>query len=509
MSTSIRTRFTASFLANCLRSLIAFLTGLLLARWLGPVDYGRMVFLLASFAAFRQLLDMGTSNAFFTFLSQRPRSVRFIRIFWGWVAVQFALSLVVVSLLLPDTLVSQVWVGESRTLVALALMASFMQGLVWTSASHMAEASRETVRLQRLNTVIVLVHLGVLVALWFWGLLAIPLVFLALTIEWGIAGRLAFRLYRVQEALPQGEQDEIESPRTILREFFTYCGPMIPYVWLAFVHDFADRWMLQHWGGAAEQAYFGVAQQFALVALLATSSIMGVLWKEVAEAAHRHDNQRLHYLYSGASRILYFVAAATVCGLLPWSGTLLKLTLGDGYTGGTLTLMLMLLYPVHQSLGQVCGTLLYATANVRLQVRLNLLVMTVSLIVTYFMLAPPDAFISGFGMKSQGLAWKMIVIQVLSVNLLRWFIARKYRWEFDWTFQAIVLILCASLGWATHQLATVALADVRSIVVQMLVALAGYGASLLLVIFRWPKLIGLSRSDIEKLIRIVRRGRTR
>lgn len=508
MSTSIRTRFTASFLANFLRSLIAFLTGLLLARWLGPVDYGRMAFLLASFAAFRQLLDMGTSNAFFTFLSQRPRSVRFIRMFWGWVAVQFALSLVVVCLLLPDTLVSQVWVGESRTLVALALVASFMQGLVWTSASQMAEASRETVRLQRLNTVIVLVHLGVLVALWFWELLAIPLVFLALTIEWGIAARLASRLYRAQEALPQGEQNEIESPRTILREFFAYCGPMIPFVWLAFAHDFADRWMLQHWGGAAEQAYFGVAQQFSLVALLATSSIMGVLWKEVAEAAHRNDNQRLHYLYSKVTRILYFVAAATACGLLPWSGTLLELTVGDGYTGGAPTLMLMLLYPVHQSLGQVGGTLLYATSNVRLQVRLNLFVMIVSLIVAYVMLAPPDAFISGFGMKSQGLAWKMIVMQVVSVNLLQWFIARTFGWDFDWAFQAVVLTVCASLGWVMYQFGVTILADTQSAFLQMLISGIGYGAALLVAVFLKPDLAGLSSAELRQFIRLPdKRGR--
>ena len=505
MSTSIRTRFTASFLANFLRSLIAFLTGLLLARWLGPVDYGRMVFLLASFAAFRQLLDMGTSNAFFTFLSQRPRSVRFIRMFWGWVAVQFALSLVVVCLLLPDTLVSQVWVGESRTLVALALVASFMQGLVWTSASQMAEASRETVRLQRLNTVIVLVHLGVLVALWFWELLAIPLVFLALTIEWGIAARLASRLYRAQEALPQGEQNEIESPRTILREFFAYCGPMIPFVWLAFAHDFADRWMLQHWGGAAEQAYFGVAQQFSLVALLATSSIMGVLWKEVAEAAHRNDNQRLHYLYTKVTRILYFVAAATACGLLPWSGQLLLLTVGQVYAGGATTLMLMLLYPVCQSLGQIAGTLLFATANVRLQVRINIFVMMAGLVLAYVMLAPPDAPVPGLGMRSQGLAWKMVLGGWGGANLLLWFITRKYGWKFDWGFQVVVLAACAALGWGMHLLVTLTLSDIENSVVQMLLAWTGYGACLLGAVFIWPGLAGLSPAELQQLIRFRKR----
>lgn len=501
MSTSVRTRFAASFLANFLRSLISFLTGLLLARWLGPSEYGRMVFLLASFAAFRQLLDMGTSSAFFTFLSQKPRSARFVRTFWYWLACQLALSLLLVCLLLPDTLVRQLWVGESRTLAALALLASFMQGTAWTSASQMAEACRETVRLQRLSTMIVLVHLGVLAALWYWELLAIPLVFAALIVEWGVAAWLASRLYRMQEAPCQEETESARGVRAIVREYLAYCGPMIPYVWLAFLHDFADRWMLQHWGGAAEQAYFGVAQQFSAVALLATSSIMAVLWKEVAEAAHRKDKQRLQYLYSKVTRILYFVAAATACGLLPWSGELLKLTVGEVYAGGTVTLMLMLLYPVYQALGQVGGTLLFATANVRLQVRLNVFVMMASLIVAYVMLAPPDAFFPGLGMRSQGLAWKMVLVAGVSTNLMLWFIARTFGWKFEWGFQAVVLTVCASLGWATYLLVTIAFADVWNAAMQMLVAGLGYGTLLFLAALIRPDLAGLSPADVRQLIR--------
>ena len=498
MSTSIRTRFTASFLANFLRSIVSFLTGLLLARWLGPEEYGRMVFLLASFAAFRQLLDMGTSSAFFTFLSRKPRSARFVRTFWAWVACQLVMTLLLVSLLLPDTLIRQIWVGETRTLVA---MASFTQGVVWASAAQMAEASRETVRLQRLNTIVVLIHLCVLIGLWHWELLAIPLVFAALIVEWGMAARVASRMYRTQE-----DPGVPEDSRRIFREFLGYCGPMIPFVWLGFAHDFADRWMLQHWGGAAEQAYFGVAQQFSAVALLATSSIMGVLWKEVAEAAHRNDNQRLQYLYSKAARILYFVAAATACGLLPWSGELLELTVGENYAGGAMTLMLMLLYPMHQSLGQIGGTLLYATANVRLYVRLNLFVMAASLVVAYAMLAPPDAFVPGLGLRSQGLAWKMLLVQGVSVNLLLWFIARKFGWKFDWEYQVVVLTVCAVLGWATHQLVAVMFADVRNIPAQLLIASVGYGVSLLIIVAIRPGLAGLSPVELSQLLRF--RGKT-
>ena len=460
-----------------------------------------MVFLLASFAAFRQLLDMGTSSAFFTFLSQKQRSAHFIRVYWFWVASQLAISLVVVWLMLPDALIGQIWVGEDRTLIALALLASFMQGLVWTSASQMAEAYRETVNLQRLNTLVVCVHLCVMVALWHLDQLAIPLVFTALIIEWGIAAWLASRMYRTQGVPRQNEHGTVKTLSAIVSEYFRYCGPMIPYVWLAFAHDFADRWMLQAWGGASEQAYYGVAQQFSAVALLATSSILGVLWKEVAEAAHRNDLQRLSYLYSKVSRILYFVASATACGLLPWSNELLALTVGEDYSGGAVTLMLMLLYPIHQSLGQIGGTLLYATENVRLQVKLNVFVMATSLVFAYVMMAPPDAFIPGLNLRSGGLAWKMLIVQAVSVNLLMWFIARSFDWKFHWQFQYVVFGVCFTLGWVMHQIAALLLEDISSTSVKIILATFCYGLTLLFVVVARPSIAGLLPTELDRILR--------
>jgi len=129
---------------------------MLLARWLGPDDYGRMAFLLASFMAFKQLFDMATSSAFFTFLSQRPRSKQFVRYFWYWVSVQFVISLVLVALILPESILQVVWKGEQQSLIVLALVATFMQQHVWGIASQMAEASRQTIRIQKLNTLVVL-----------------------------------------------------------------------------------------------------------------------------------------------------------------------------------------------------------------------------------------------------------------------------------------------------------------------------------------------------------------
>jgi len=226
---SIQTRFAVSLAANILRSVISLITGILLARWLGPEHFGRMAFLLVTFLALRQFLDMASSSAFFTFLSQRKRSRRFVNFFWCWILIQFVFSLLVVGWLMPDSLLNIIWKGEKQTIILLALVAVFMQQNVWPIAMQMAEANRETVRAQKLNVVVVAVHLAVIIALWLGGQLFLPLIFIALIIEWTIAGWLATRMYREYDDQTDETEGKDDTAANVFNEFWDYCKPFIPY----------------------------------------------------------------------------------------------------------------------------------------------------------------------------------------------------------------------------------------------------------------------------------------
>ena len=88
MTRSIRTRFGFSLFANLSKAFITFGTGMLVARGLGPEQYGTMMFLLGTFVAIRQLFDVGSSTAFFTLLSQRHRGREFVGWYFSWLSFQ-------------------------------------------------------------------------------------------------------------------------------------------------------------------------------------------------------------------------------------------------------------------------------------------------------------------------------------------------------------------------------------------------------------------------------------
>lgn len=493
MSSNLTSRFAHGFFANLIRSAVSFFTALLVARWLGPSEYGRLVFLLASFAAFRQFLDMGSSSAFFTFLSQRKRSSDFVFYYWAWVAFQLIVSLILVGLVLPDPVAHNIWNGETKFVIVLAMLAAFMQGTVWPIAAQMAEASRETVRIQYLNTAMVFIHLAVIGALYWIGELAVPFILISLIIEWAVGGCLAAKMYKTEE--PVGEN--VQSLGDIGRAFLTYCLPLVPYAWLGFVHDFADRWMLQVWGGDKQQAYYGVAQQVGGVALLATSSMLRIFWKEIAESCHQGDMAVVYRLYRKVSRVLFFIGAIIAGGVLPWSEMLLNIMVGDAYISGTATFMLMLIYSVHQSLGQITGTLFYATEMTRLYVKLGMVFMCLSLGVAYLMMAPSDNVIAGLGMGSVGLAWKMVLLQVVQVNVMALFIARSFNWSFEWLYQPVVLFICCFLGWSVYSFVNVAIGEGAPIILSMASFSIIYTTLLGLIVFAKPGVAGLSVDDIR------------
>lgn len=492
MPASVRQRFVASLGANIARGGLNFATGLLLARGLGPEQFGEMAFLIGTFQGVRQLLDMGTSTAFFTFLSQRERSRHFVRYFMAWLGLQFLVSIALVGLLLPGQWVADIWQGEDRLLVLLALIAVFMQYHAWPIASQIGEAQRRTYRVQAVGLLVALLHGLVVLSLWLGGGLGLYLVFAAIAVEYLIASLWVYR--GAKFPIPGGEED---APAKVGQIFFSYCLPLIPYAWVSFAYEFADRWLLQQYGGAREQAYYAVAAQFAMVALIATMSVLRIFWKEIAEAQYRGDKQRVETLFRKTSRSLFFLGAVIAGLMLPWSGEILTLMLGPAYSDGKVALAIMFLYPIHQSLGQITGSFLYATERTGLQVKAGLVFMLCSIAVTYVVLAPGDALMPGFGLAATGLALKMVSMQFIQVNVVNFLIARNMGWRFDWHYQVVGLSGVLLAGWVCSSLAR---ASGLPFPLEFVISGTFYFLFMSALLYFMPSLVGLGHAELKSEI---------
>jgi len=424
---NVTERVLITFSSNILKSALNFITTILLARWLGPEDFGGMVFLIGSFAALKPLIDMSSSAAFFTFISQRQRSKKFISYYWFWIAFQLVLTTTVIFFLIPVSLFESIWDDFEKKLVLLALIAVFMQNTIWADVVQMADAARQTKKIQIIAISIFLIHFLAVVVMWFVGILAIPLIFGATIIEFGVASWFAFSLYETSSQAISAGEDQPDYFAKIFKMFAAYCLPFIPYGCLSFMHDFGDRFMLQKWGGSVEQSYFAAAMQISGVVLLITTAILRIFWKEIAEANKSGDLDYVRFLYLKTFRLVYFAGCSFVGLLVPWTDEIVYLLLGEEYVDGSIALMIMLFYPVHQALGQINAAMYYATENVVPHIAIGSFFMLLGLGASYFALAPQDAYIPGMSLGASGLAVKMVLIQVICVNVSSLFLAYRIK----------------------------------------------------------------------------------
>lgn len=491
---SIKSRFAVTLAANIARTGLSFLTGIVIARGLGPEEYGEFSFLLGSFIALRQLLDMGTGAAFYTFMAQKPRPPAFIVSFLLWQLAQFLIPALAIGLLFPRQWVDLIWVGQQRDIVLLALLATFLQQQVWQTLAQIGEAARLTHRVQGFGFALSVIHFLLIMVLWYAGVISVTAIFALIVLEYVIALPLAFRVFYQKHAPGEPRFDW----RAMLKDYRSYCEPLVLFTWMGFAYTFSDNWLLRNYGGAAEQGFYAVSNQISSICLLATTAMIQILWKEIAEAHRKQDRARMEFLFRRASRFVFWFGAAVSGALIPWSAEITRSALGPAFAGGSAALTVMFLYHTYGALGQVMGVMFYATRRTRPQVVIGITFMAISIPVSYLVQAPSTALIPGFELGAIGMACKMLFLVIINVNIMQWWVVRTNGWRFDWLHQPVGLAAMLLCGWLAYHIATLAVLQ-ASFALTAIVAIVVFVFSTALAVWWMPWVAGSTRGELERL----------
>jgi O-antigen/teichoic acid export membrane protein len=427
-------RFGASLLGNGTRGALGVLNAVILARVLGASGYGSFNYLLTTFTALGVLLDCGSSSAFYTFIARRSQSRAVLGVYFAWLSCQMLLPAAVLLFIPAQSHVWATWVQEPRGRVLVAFFAAFLSQQVWTAVGRLGEALRETVWVQLWGALRAGLHTALIVVAWRVGSIGVTAVFWLLIGEYLLVIALVAPHW-LRANLAAGSERDGESWRDALRRYWRYSRPLALVSGMSFAYTLADRWWLEYYSGPRQQGFFSIAQQFSAILLLVTTSLLNVFWKEIADAFEQGQNTRLRRLYERAVGGLFGFSAWLACGVIPFSREITAKVLGPHYVAAWPTVALMFLYPVHQCLGQVDASFMFAVGQTRAYARVGIATMLASIGLAYWLLAPPSAPIPGLHSGAVGLAIKYVAIQIVAVNLYQWAIARHQGWPFLWKFQ--------------------------------------------------------------------------
>lgn len=495
----LRTRYAATLLNN----LVTLATSLLIAgvvpRALGPRSYGNLGFLTSFATGFRNLANLGLSQAFYTYSSKEERSGAFTRFYLIWLVAQLVLSLVVVALSVAVALDRTLWPSLSLHDVVIVIL------MDWTvffalSLRQLADSKGLTLYAQVLAAAVSVLNVAGLFALSLLGKLTFDsYVWLATACSAALAAAIAaWLMVRHADLCWHG------ALRPRLQEFIRYARavatPLAIYgAWTVAV-DFGERYAIQRVYGPTEQGLYSLALKWSTLVLVFTSSIVPLYWREIANALARGAAASARATYVRYSAMMFFLSATLGCYVAFQGKTLISVVLGRSFAGAAALLVVMAFYPLQQTLWQLNGAVFLASERTVAYRNLGIIVSLITLVPTYFLLAPSTLPVPGLGLGAMGLALKAVVVGLLSVQLYVWLNCRYLGLPFVRALMAnaVVGLAVGAVAIATNSLLgsfeghALGHSPVLTLSVNTVVY---FGGVVTLVLF-FPRLCGLSREEL-------------
>lgn len=492
VDTKLSVRYGYKLAAQILSGGVALLTSSIAIRFLGPGRFGNYVFLTAFFTSTLDFFDSGTSLGFYTKLSQRPDDSGLVQFYWLFTAGIATLLSAVIGLCAILGIHQYIWPQQNVIFVALAMAWGL---LTWFSqtVNKVMDAHGLTVGAERMRVCQKLLSLLMLGALVYWTSPSLGAYF---AYQYCIIGLMVGSWWYVLKRhhiplFPRSGMD-VQRAKHYGAEFMAYSLPIATYSLLAAGAGIADRWLLQRFGGDIQQAFFGLSQQVSAIAVLFTSAMVPLFMREVSRAWAAADKDKLRDMFESHLPLFYSIAVFFAAFICVQAGRAVAILGGAQFANSAGTLSLMALYPIHQVYGQLCGAVFFATGKTRAYRNIGIIVTILGLFATVLLLGP-----KGYGLHlgARGLAIKMVVVQLFSVNLMLFICTRTIDVSFlkmlahqCWSF--VLIISCSLLA----SLSATAVASSNWAV--LLASAAIYGVLFIGLVFCIPQLIGVGRSTL-------------
>jgi O-antigen/teichoic acid export membrane protein len=296
--------------------------------------------------------------------------------------------------------------------------------------------------------------------------------------------------------------------RVYAQRWWKFTRPLIVLQVYLQVLTYLGPYLIQTWYGSEEQGYYALALSWSAFAIVFTNSGVWIFWREIAHHSANGDLPRAAETYEQFSALLLYLAMALAFWLSAGSGMLVQLVAGARFRAASGVLAVMAFYPVSQTMNQLAAASLKATEHTASYARWTIFFSIPELVLTYLLLAPASAPVPGLHLGAIGMAVKAACYGLVAAQVYDWLNCRFLAIPFARTLRRRALALLAVgaaaavlIGYGSPWLQRAGLAPLTA----LLVCSVLYGAAIVLMVWFWPGLAGLSRAQILQGMRKLRR----
>lgn len=494
MKDSLQKQYTYKVFTNLVGLFSSLVIAGVVPRALGPIAYGNFSFLTDFFSRIISFFDAGTSSAFYTKLSQEPHKfsiISFYKLFIGLVLVIIIVFTIAMHYLkISETL----WPNQEITYIIMALIFTFLTWVVRISQKTVDAYSLTVLgeKVRMFNRVILAIIVTLMFSL---GYLTLASYFVMNYVSMIVLGFGLFIILtkRKVPVLKLGGLPWAEIKKYI-KSFYLYTTPLIVLSLFVLVGGVLERWLIQFVSGPEQQAYFGLSSRIARICFIFTSAAIPLIMREFAVAKSNNDFIKLSKIFYTTAPLLFFVAAFISIFVSINARTVALVFGGQQFVGAGTSLIIMSLYPIHQTLGQVSGAYFLGTGHTIIYSRISMIFIAIGIPISFILLAPDKMF--GLEMGALGLAIKMVTIQIVGINTQLWYLAKELKINFKNILYiqikpSLMLFVCAMVAKVLSQYFVTS-----SIIFDLLVAGLIYSTSVLISIILMPGVINMNRDKI-------------
>ncbi|MCG6552993.1 MAG: hypothetical protein L7F77_11760 [Candidatus Magnetominusculus sp. LBB02] len=494
---SFNKRYFFKLAANFAGLLIGLVSQTIIPRGLGPRSYGDFNYLTGFFSQLISFIELNTSTGFFTMLSKNPKDSGLVRFYMTFGILVCLAVAGFVSICHITSLHAYIWPGEGIGFIYLA--AAF--GLfTWVTQifSQMMDAYGLTVAAEKVKMAQKVFGLPLLALLFISGKLNLSGFFLynyALSM-FVIA---AFVLIMQKRGFPLFKKTELTARqrRHYARQSYAYSHPLFVSGLVGLVVNIFDMWLLQVFSGSMEQGFFGLSMQIGTLCFLFTGAMTPLLTREFSVVHAENDTARMKELFEKYIPLMVSIAAYFSCFVSVNAAKVIYIFGGGQYGAAFWAVSVMAFYPIHQTYGQLVGSVYFATGKTALYRNIGVFFGIAGLPVSFILMASPKYF--GLAAGAVGLAVKMAAVNILSVNALLFYIAKPIGISFGryLCHQVICIAFMAAAATAAALIVNPLARD--NVIAGFIVSGVIYTLSVAVFAWRVPFAVGLSGDDIKKI----------
>jgi O-antigen/teichoic acid export membrane protein len=483
---SFSKRYKLKLLSNIVNSIFNFIVIAIVPKELGPVGYGQFVYLQQVFNQFTSLLDSGTSTAFFTKLSANQNRKELISFYFLYsMILLFILYMFVIMISFTHT--SNLFFPEiDMVYIYTGCFYGFMLWFIvfFTNISDAYALTMQSEFIKITHKIISVFILFLLISYYDLSTYAY-LIYNNISL---IVFTLLITLVLYRKDIFIGTLLKLKmNLKSLIIEFFTYSSPLLLFNIFSIIFSLFDIWLLQAVSGSKETGFYGIAYSIAAMCFIFTSSMTPVLTREFSKLYAEKNFKEIKRMFEKYIPMMYSIAAYFSVFVAFNSENLLSIFTNDNFKDAFLVVCCMAFYPIHQTYGQLSGSVFYVSGQTKLVKNIGITSIIIgfilSIVLIYFM-----------NLGAFGLALKMVIAQIIAVNIQLYFNSRFLK--LDFMYFIINQIVIVFILMIIMQLVNFIVPDLSNNLFDFL--LKGFLYTIIVTIFflKFSHIIGLTKSEI-------------